>query len=289
MPFPRRVATAWMLAGSIAASALAPGAEAAGPSPAPTASTATTTPTPAGPTASAVEPIALGPRGYYRGLTVTFPAAWPVVDLEADARACPRLDRTAVYLGSGTGDRDCPDRAIGRAEGLWLEPTADQGAPGTGRSERRGQLAVESVDRPTSRQELLRIPARSVIVTANLPAQDPAGPAVRSAAERALDSVREAGSPAPAVSARAMPSAEPSATTTATTSGTVELSSALRTSAGTTALPTAAASTGRVLTGMAFDTCAAPTVATMQAWRASPYAAVGVYIGGANGPVGTGT
>jgi uncharacterized protein YraI len=35
-------------------------------------------------------------------------------------------------------------------------------------------------------------------------------------------------------------------------------------------------------TGLAFDTCTAPTVAQMKAWRASPYRAVGVYIGGPN-------
>ncbi|MFI7586222.1 glycoside hydrolase domain-containing protein [Spongisporangium articulatum] len=32
--------------------------------------------------------------------------------------------------------------------------------------------------------------------------------------------------------------------------------------------------------GLAFDTCTAPTVATMQAWLASPYRAVGIYVGG---------
>ena len=36
------------------------------------------------------------------------------------------------------------------------------------------------------------------------------------------------------------------------------------------------------LSGYAFDTCEAPTTATMQAWQASPYRGVGVYIGGPN-------
>ncbi|MGW7684407.1 glycoside hydrolase domain-containing protein [Kribbella sp. NPDC054772] len=35
-------------------------------------------------------------------------------------------------------------------------------------------------------------------------------------------------------------------------------------------------------TGLAFDTCTAPTLATMTAWRASPYKAIGIYIGGVN-------
>jgi Domain of unknown function (DUF1906) len=34
--------------------------------------------------------------------------------------------------------------------------------------------------------------------------------------------------------------------------------------------------------GLAFDTCTAPTLTTMQAWRASPYRALGIYISGAN-------
>lgn len=35
-------------------------------------------------------------------------------------------------------------------------------------------------------------------------------------------------------------------------------------------------------TGQAFDTCTAPPLSTMLAWRVSPYRAVGVYIGGVN-------
>jgi len=37
-----------------------------------------------------------------------------------------------------------------------------------------------------------------------------------------------------------------------------------------------------VFTGYGIDTCTAPSVASLQAWQASPYRAVGVYIGGAN-------
>jgi hypothetical protein len=37
-----------------------------------------------------------------------------------------------------------------------------------------------------------------------------------------------------------------------------------------------------VFTGYAFDACKAPTTATLQAWAASPYRALGIYIGGTN-------
>lgn len=38
----------------------------------------------------------------------------------------------------------------------------------------------------------------------------------------------------------------------------------------------------KVVNGAGFDTCEAPAAATMQAWKASTYQAVGVYVGGAN-------
>ena len=41
-------------------------------------------------------------------------------------------------------------------------------------------------------------------------------------------------------------------------------------------------------TGLGFDTCAAPSTATMAAWLASPYRSVGIYIGGANRACGDG-
>src|SRR5215469_13871309 len=34
--------------------------------------------------------------------------------------------------------------------------------------------------------------------------------------------------------------------------------------------------------GLAFETCSAPPLASVQAWSASPYRAIGVYVGGVN-------
>ncbi|MEU4195603.1 glycoside hydrolase domain-containing protein [Kribbella sp. NPDC026611] len=50
----------------------------------------------------------------------------------------------------------------------------------------------------------------------------------------------------------------------------------------TTPITYNAGTTATRFTGLAFDTCTAPTVAQMSAWRASPYKAVGIYIGGVN-------
>jgi hypothetical protein len=43
-----------------------------------------------------------------------------------------------------------------------------------------------------------------------------------------------------------------------------------------------AARSGTVFTGLGFDACAAPSARSMNAWKSSPYDAVGVYIGGEN-------
>jgi uncharacterized protein YraI len=56
--------------------------------------------------------------------------------------------------------------------------------------------------------------------------------------------------------------------------------SAVADPATTVYYPAAAASTRYA--GLAFDTCTAPSVAQIDAWRSSPYRAVGIYIGGPN-------
>ena len=50
----------------------------------------------------------------------------------------------------------------------------------------------------------------------------------------------------------------------------------------TTPLTYPAGTTATRFTGLAFDTCTAPTIAQMTAWKASPYKAIGIYIGGVN-------
>jgi hypothetical protein len=50
----------------------------------------------------------------------------------------------------------------------------------------------------------------------------------------------------------------------------------------TTPITYNAGTTATRFTGLAFDTCTAPTLAQLSAWKASPYKALGIYIGGAN-------
>lgn len=50
----------------------------------------------------------------------------------------------------------------------------------------------------------------------------------------------------------------------------------------TTSLVYPSGSVSNRYVGLAFDTCTAPTVAQMTAWKSSPYKAIGIYIGGVN-------
>lgn len=60
----------------------------------------------------------------YRGHTFTVPADWQIVDLKKNPTACVRFDRHAVYLGEPGEQQDCPARAVGRTEALWVRPAA---------------------------------------------------------------------------------------------------------------------------------------------------------------------
>ncbi len=66
----------------------------------------------------------------------------------------------------------------------------------------------------------------------------------------------------------------------------VEPRSAARASASAPAAPSrriaSASAGGSVFTGLGFDACTAPSSRSMAAWAASPYRAIGVYIGGVN-------
>jgi hypothetical protein len=121
---------------------------------------------------------------HFRGETIAAPGGWPVIRLAERPRACVRLDRKAVYLGSPGPAQRCPANAIGRRRAILVDP----GAPA-----RAARARAEA-----SRVRPARISAASGY------------------------------------------------------------------------------------TGLGFDACAAPSRRTMSAWGASPYRAIGVYIGGGN-------
>lgn len=190
----------------------------------------------------------------YAGLSVTVPASWPVVDLAADPRACVRLDRHAVYLGTPGTQQDCPAHLVGRTETVALGPGSGTGtAPGTGD--------------PAVTAAAGAVPATAVSVTGHQIALAAVGSGARLTVTWGADEALARQIAASAV--RRFVVSSPLTPRVPVTSG-----------QGTPLYPVGASST--MLTGFAFDTCAAPSVAAMRAWKRSTYSGVAVYIGGSN-------
>ncbi|MGW1167945.1 DUF1906 domain-containing protein [Streptomyces sp. NPDC002550] len=187
----------------------------------------------------------------YHGYHLRVPADWPVIDLATEPDTCVRFDRHAVYLGHPAGQEHCPTHLVGRTEALLVEPldgtgtaTVDRGtlvaAKGTATYAPGPATAAETGE------IRLAVPSAGVIATATYGTG-------RAPAERILRTGRLDGQ------------ARPGASRT-------------RKAAASAALDVAAQP--GAYTGKGFDACAAPSTATMNAWGASPYRAVGVYIGG---------
>ncbi len=191
----------------------------------------------------------------YHRYRLVVPAAWPVFNLAADPTECVRFDRHAVYLGQPSSRQRCPAHAVGRTEAILVEPIAahSAGAPGaTGPllPKVRGRQAQPSNGSSTQ----LAIRSAQVLVTATW-ASDP-GQIARALGVRSL--IADTGSAA----------------------------------AGTPLAPLARPASARahsthragdpIYTGLGFDACSTPSSSAMSAWSASPYRAIGFYIGGAN-------
>ena len=58
----------------------------------------------------------------FGGATVRVPAGWPVIRLAERPRACVRLDRKAVYLGTPGPEQRCPAEAMGRRRAILVVP-----------------------------------------------------------------------------------------------------------------------------------------------------------------------
>jgi hypothetical protein len=184
----------------------------------------------------------------YRGYRVLVPAQWPVFDLAADPAVCVRFNRHAVYLGRPASAQRCPAHVVGRTEAILIEPLAAQSAAGVATAP--ALPAASSASQPPSGSLGRRaIPAHGLLVTATWATHPQT---VESAlALRSISALSTHASPVAAASA-------------------------------VSARPASAAAPGAVYRGLGFDPCSAPSRAQMSAWRASPYRAIGVYIGGTN-------
>lgn len=194
----------------------------------------------------------------YRGVRVAVPASWPVFRLGADSTVCVRFNRHAVYLGVPGTRQICPVQAVGRTEAILISPEGSSASAAAG-----GALAPVSVlGAAPADGSMARVVDSShhVVITATWN-RDRA--AIRAAL--GLRSLRAAmlatNGHRPAV-ARAP--VRPQATPRETSS-------------------TSPATPDEVYNGLGFDTCTTPSQSSMSAWgSASPFGAVGIYIGGAN-------
>ena len=196
----------------------------------------------------------------YHGYRLVVPASWPVYDLAADPTVCVRFNRHAVYVGRPSSSQRCPAHAVGRTEAILVAPLAAHSA---GASSAAGPVLPQVAD-PNAQPRggsstQVAVPSSGVVVTATWHG-DPAVVA-RALGVRAL-------TPGSAGARTLSPGSSAGA-------------GAAHSSAAQPHVTTRRAG-DPVFTGLGFDACSTPSASKMLAWSASPYRAVGIYIGGAN-------
>jgi hypothetical protein len=203
----------------------------------------------------------------FRGYRLVVPATWPVYRLAAAPTTCVRFDRHAVYLGRPSAQQSCSGQAAGRTEAILVQPLGPRAAqvlPATAAAGTAGSGAEAQILNRAHRVLVTatwnRRPAviRRALHVASL------STAVRTAVRLRPHSAVAAANPRKAAGTRAAPSG---------------IHSYARTRATVPATP---AGPGEIYTGLGFDACSTPSAATMSHWGASPYRAIGIYIGGAN-------
>ncbi|MEO6857077.1 MAG: DUF1906 domain-containing protein [Solirubrobacteraceae bacterium] len=181
----------------------------------------------------------------YRGYSVRVPASWPVYRLSDNAQTCVRFNRHAVYLGTPSAAQRCPAHAAGRTEAILVAPSATIHHGGF---QTQAASAPALVTGATGRETRLTDAAHGVTVTATWN--------------------RSPGLIEGALHVRSL-TRGPAAHVASSTGFQAQARRV-------------AHATGNVYTGPGFDACSTPSQNSMNAWRSSPYRALGVYIGGAN-------
>ncbi|MER6984208.1 DUF1906 domain-containing protein, partial [Streptomyces carpinensis] len=187
----------------------------------------------------------------YRGYHLKVPTGWPVFDLAKAPDTCVRFDMHAVYLGHPGSQATCPSHLVGRTEALLVEPLDGTGTAAvdrtTGLAPRGTASYVPATTSPLG-EIRLAVPSAGVIATASY-----------GTGEAAVEQILRTGRLGSDARAGAVPHAERPAVA---------------------AQDTAVAAQPGAFTGQGFEACTAPSTSQMNAWAASPYRAVGVYIGG---------
>ncbi len=256
---------------------------------------------------------------FYRGYQLNVPASWPVYRLDADPSRCVRYDVHAVYLGTPGAEQNCPPGLVGRTETVSIgtpaagarPPVISQSAVVAGRpaapvrpgaSGAAGAAGAPGVimQDATVQEFGLAMPSSAPAITATYGA-DPA------LIERVLASVRAAvprqaskeaprkapqKAPVPMASTAALravtpaPAAGKSGTPAAAPLAASPQAPASAPAASSTAAPSVSPSpplspavTLSKSAQAGFDTCTAPSMKAMQAWR-SKFSVSAIYIGG---------
>ncbi|MGI5203090.1 DUF1906 domain-containing protein [Spirillospora sp. CA-108201] len=215
----------------------------------------------------------------YRGLRVPVPAGWRVHRLDRHPSLCVRYDRHAVYLGRPGPQPDCPARAVGRTEAVHIQPA------GNGRIARTvvhaDKLASLTVPRTADHETRLTLPEAGVTIT-GVYGTDP-GLLQRLLRGTRLSGRWTAAPPRPDVRrlATTVPPATtvPSATTAATAPSAAPSGGPVPTDGESPSAGHGTALERSWARGRGFDTCTAPSLATMRAWRPS-FKVTNIYIGG---------
>jgi hypothetical protein len=185
----------------------------------------------------------------FEGVSLEVPASWPVVNLAAQPLACPRLDVHAVYLGTPGPDPVCPAGLHGKTEAVQIEPASpqspDAAAAGTS-TVIGGRPARTNADAAVTHTIIDILPAAGIEVGLSYGSN-------RALARRIQATIRIGPAARPVSAAALLP-----------------------------ASPVRPAPAQGLFQGPGFDTCAAPSESALNSWLASPFRAVGIYIGGIN-------
>ena len=216
----------------------------------------------------------------YAGYELRVPAGWPVYRLDQHPSTCVRYDVPAVYLGTPGADQRCPAGLLGRTATVSIIPGTVAAA---GTTKVASLPAVGATVAGNAVQHQLRVSlgaatGRSATVVATY-GDSPA------AVEQVLATLRMAPGGAPGGAVRAArqqaPAKLPQAAPQAQPVGVAwrGVPPGWPTQIVVSPPPPPVPPDARPVLG--FDTCTAPSLATMKTWRRA-YGAVGVYIGGVN-------
>lgn len=200
---------------------------------------------------------------HYDGVRLTVPAGWPVFHLSARPTTCVRFDRHAVYLGQPGTHQICRLQSAGRTETILVSPAGDEALT---------PVSTPGAARGDGSMVRLNETAHHATVTATWGRH----PQTISRA-LGLRSLRQA-----VLATESDTAGRAELTDFHTEAATTSTTSTTPTTPAVPPAPVTPATPGQVYNGLGFDACSAPSANTLSAWTASPYRAVGIYIGGTN-------